>query len=118
MNFTRCVSKTFQVKCMVMDDLMKVCPLVEGGDCRNSSNKQKRCILYWWFSTNVYLICGKGNRCKLPDCIISSIRKKYPNEVSVPYVGFKSIKRRVNNNHTWFLISYSHCSLLLLPFSN
>ena len=28
-------------------------------------------LLSFWFATNVYLICGKSNRKKLPDCLVT-----------------------------------------------
>ena len=47
MKFMECVSRTFCVKYMVIDDLIKEYLLMEGDDCSNSSYKQKRFILYW-----------------------------------------------------------------------
>jgi hypothetical protein len=34
------------------------------------TNSQKRCMIYWWYATNIYSICGKGRRLQLPDCLV------------------------------------------------
>ena len=38
----------------------------------------KRNMLFWWYMTNHYNICGKGNRKPPPDCLKAAIRMAYP----------------------------------------
>lgn len=51
------------------------------------TNSQKRCMIYWWYATNIYSICGKGRRLQLPDCLVHAVRKEYPEPDGV-YTGF------------------------------
>ena len=44
------------------------------------SNSWKRNMLYWWYMTNTYNICGKGTRAEPPACLKNAIRKAYPSE--------------------------------------
>ena len=37
-------------------------------------------MLYWWYMTKTYNICGKGTRADLPACLKAAIRKAYPSE--------------------------------------
>ena len=60
------------------------------------SNQDIRFLLYWWFSTNVYLICGRNNRCELPKCLIEKIQDTYPNQPGVPYGGHKVTPKKKN----------------------
>ncbi len=43
-------------------------------------NRLKRNMLYWWYMTNVYQICGKGKRRDPPACLKAAIRNAYPEE--------------------------------------
>ena len=43
-------------------------------------NGLKRNMLYWWYMTNTYNICGKGCREEVPACLKAAIRKAYPAE--------------------------------------
>lgn len=38
----------------------------------------KRNMLYWWYMTNTYNICGKGHRREPPKCLKAAIRKAWP----------------------------------------
>ena len=51
-----------------------------GDNVMSMTNSKKINLLYWWFDTNVYSICGKSKREKLPDCLVCAIRKCHPNE--------------------------------------
>ena len=42
------------------------------------ANTHKRNMLYWWYMTNTYNICGKGNRLEPPACLKAAIRKAHP----------------------------------------
>ena len=44
------------------------------------TNSNKRNMLYWWYMTNTYNICGKGTRADPPECLKAAIRKAYPSE--------------------------------------
>lgn len=48
---------------------------------------QKRCMIYWWYATNIYSICGKKKRRQLPDCLVCSVRRLFP-EPSGVYTGY------------------------------
>jgi len=37
-------------------------------------------MLYWWYMTNTYNICGKGTHEDPPACLKAAIRKAYPSE--------------------------------------
>ena len=52
------------------------------------SPSHKRCMIYWWFATNIYGICDTHNRDPLPDCLVAAVRKEYP-ETTGDYTGFK-----------------------------
>lgn len=58
-------------------------------DLSNMDNRKKRNMLYWWYMTNHYNICGKGNRKEPPACLLAAIRKAYP-EASGRYVPYKA----------------------------
>ena len=88
MNFIACIVKTFNIKGLCIEDIMSQCHYMDGKEHTNLTNKERRFVLYWWFATNVYLICGSRNRCKLPICLINGIRKEYP-EADNNYVGHK-----------------------------
>jgi hypothetical protein len=49
-------------------------------DVAKMSNSWKRNMLYWWYMTNTYNICGKGTRAEPPACLKNAIRKAYPSE--------------------------------------
>ena len=44
------------------------------------SNSNKQNMLYWWYMTNTYNICGKGTHEEPPACLKSAIRKAYTSE--------------------------------------
>ncbi len=56
-------------------------------EVKDMTNSQKRCMIYWWYATNIYSICGKKKRMRLPDCLVNSVRTAYP-EASGTYEGF------------------------------
>ena len=62
-NFIECITHTFNVDSMAIDDIMHGCYFVEGKYSETMTNKEKRFLLYWWFATNIYLVCGRHNRC-------------------------------------------------------
>jgi len=60
------------------------------------SNPHKRNMIYWWYATNVYSICGKGKRKQLPKCLVHRIRQCYPSE---EYSGFELSSGLQNQYH-------------------
>lgn len=55
-------------------------------------NGKKRNMLYWWYMTNMYGICGKGKREDPPACLKAAIRKEYPSANGL-YKKYQSGKR-------------------------
>jgi len=49
-------------------------------DVSKMDNSNKRNMLYWWYMTNIYNICGKSKREDPPACLKATIRKEYPEE--------------------------------------
>ena len=49
-------------------------------------NNHKRNMLYWYYATNIYSICGKGKRKELPKCLVHKIRQCYPSD---EYCGYE-----------------------------
>jgi len=43
----------------------------------NMTNSNKQNMLYWWYMTNTYNICGKGARQKSHACLKAAIHKAY-----------------------------------------
>lgn len=76
-SFKRCVCNTIPVNEIELEDVSEDCYFVTKIVAKMQHN-EKRCLLYWWYATNVYQIVGKGNRVKLPDCLIHAIRSRFP----------------------------------------
>ena len=55
------------------------------------TNAEKRCMLYWWFATNIYSICGNKNRAPLPVCLVAAVRRQYPEPNGI-YKGYEASK--------------------------
>ena len=80
-NFVQCITKTFAINTIVLDDILVDCPFVNDDKTSETMiNKEKRFLLYWWFATNIFMTCGRHNRVELPSCLIEHIREVYPNE--------------------------------------
>ena len=43
-------------------------------------NSNKRNMLYWWYMTNMYFVCGAGHRKDPPACLKAAIRSAYPSD--------------------------------------
>ena len=90
-NFVQCITKTFAINHIVLDDILVDCPFVNDDKTSDTMiNKDKRFLLYWWFATNISMTCGRHNRIELPSCLIEHIRELYPNAEGEEYVGHKS----------------------------
>ena len=51
--------------------------------------EKRRFILYYWFATNIF---GARTRIRLPVCVVSAVRSKYPNLKGIEYVGHIEIE--------------------------
>ena len=49
-------------------------------DVCNMTNSNKRNMLYWWYMTNIYNVCGAGRRKDPPACLKAAIRNLYREE--------------------------------------
>ena len=72
-----CVCNTNPIDKINLETLKDECWFADKDVC-NMENNEKRCMLYWWFATNIYGICGSKNRAPLPVCLVASVRKQYP----------------------------------------
>ena len=96
-NFVQCIRRIFVIEEMIIDALIPECPFVDRTlTSITMENKCKRFLLYWWFSTNMYLVCGRNNRYKLPACLIEAMRVTYPISIGILYVGHKKAAGKKN----------------------
>ena len=58
------------------------------------TNPHKRNMIYWWYATNVYSICGKKKRKELPKCLVHKIRQLFPSD---EYAGYEMTCNMHNN---------------------
>ena len=78
--FGTCITNTFRIPHIVVDNLITYCHFLDENTTRNKMSNQEICLLlYWRFSTNMYLICGQRNRCELPKYLIEKIRDTHLN---------------------------------------
>lgn len=83
-----CVRKTNPIGKINLQTLKDECWFADK-EVDGMSNSEKRCMLYWWFATNIYGICGSKNRAPLPVCLVASVRKEYP-EPDGKYTGYEA----------------------------
>ncbi len=83
--FPVCICETIKVKDLDLPSI-KEDYYFATDELDKMSNSHKRNMIYWWYATNVYSICGKGKRKELPKCLVHEIRRKYP---SKEYCGFE-----------------------------
>jgi hypothetical protein len=76
LRFDRCVTECFPVDHLILTEIARSNPFVDM-EVSQMENNNRRFILYHWYATNIYNMTGKGNRAKLPDCLIAAIRAKY-----------------------------------------
>jgi len=74
-----CICKTDPVHKMNIAMVRQYCYFATT-EVSKMSNSWKRNMLYWWYMTNTYNICGKGTRAELHTCLKAAIRKAYPSE--------------------------------------
>jgi hypothetical protein len=84
--FRRCVTELFPADSFILDEVASKCFFVTV-EVKDMDNSMKRNILYYWYATNVYSICGSGNRQPLPKCLVQHVRNTYPSDDG-KYTGF------------------------------
>jgi hypothetical protein len=94
--FGVCICKSYPVDNLVLSEIAKTCHFVTM-PIAEMPNNFKRNMIYWWYATNIYLVCGKHNRVALPDCLVWEVRRCYPNPTGVPYKGHEEKRRRLSN---------------------
>jgi len=62
---------------------------VESNWAFDNTNRAKRFALYLFYAKCVFHATGRNNRIRLPGCLVAEIRRRFPNPVGVPYVGYK-----------------------------
>jgi len=88
LNFRLCVCDKIPVADQDLTSIKSSCPFASGGPADCLSANEKRNMVYWWYATNLFLICGKGRHGPLPDCLVYAIRCCYPNPKGIKYVRF------------------------------
>jgi hypothetical protein len=83
-----CDNRLLPVVDQDLTSIKRSCPFPTGGSANSLPPNEKRNIVYWWYATNIFLICGKGYRGPLPECLVYAIRCCYPKPKGVEYVGF------------------------------
>jgi hypothetical protein len=97
----QCVCSTFPVDEMDVNDIYRSCAsrldalrsntnIVDWNDL---SASHKRWCVYWWYAVNIFGI--RGGATPLPPCLLSAVRKMYPNAKGVLYTGFKTSAERL-----------------------
>jgi hypothetical protein len=81
-----CICKSNPVKKLDLNTIREDCFFADK-TVEQMANNEKRCMIYWWYATNIYSICGKRKRRQLPNCLVKAVRDAYPEEDGV-YVGF------------------------------
>ena len=78
-SFSTCLSKCIPIEGISLARVAKECVFVTK-ELKDMNSSNKRFLLYYYYATSVYQFHGKGNRVELPECIVSRIRKAYPDE--------------------------------------
>ena len=82
----QCVTKTNPVERLDLVTVSEDCFFADK-KVEEMNNSEKRCMIYWWYATNIYSICGKNKRRQLPNCLVKAVRDTYP-EADDIYEGF------------------------------
>lgn len=82
----QCICKTNPVTDLDLNTVREDCHFANK-KVKSMTNNEKRCMIYWWYATNIYSICGKKKRRQLPNCLVKAVRDAYPEESGV-YEGF------------------------------
>jgi len=84
-SFVECVCHSIPVDKLELASIKEDCYFATD-DLETMPNNHIRNMIYWWYATNVYSVCGKGKRKELPKCLVHEIRQKYSSE---EYAGFE-----------------------------
>ncbi|KAL7535734.1 hypothetical protein ACHAWF_015063 [Thalassiosira exigua] len=74
-----CVCESDPVEKLDLESIHQYCWFATM-EAAKMDNGLKRNMLYWWYMTNTYSICGKGQRADPPACLKAAIRKAYPSD--------------------------------------
>jgi hypothetical protein len=86
--FETCICQAFPVKSLMLQEIARECYFVSMST-NKMQNNHKRNLVYWWYATNIYFICGAHNRAELPECLVWDVRRHFPNKPGVPYKGYQ-----------------------------
>ena len=78
-NTVVCVCETDPVDKVDLEVVREYCYFATS-NVKDMKNGHIRNMLYWWYMTNIYHICGKGKRAPVPKCLLAAIRKAHPEE--------------------------------------
>ena len=84
-NFICCVCESIPVEKLDLAAIKEDCYFATD-KLDEMTNPHKRNMIYWWYATNIYSICGKGKRKELPKCLVHRIRQCHPSD---EYSGFE-----------------------------
>jgi len=79
--FITCITKCVPIDKVPLKKVANECVFFNV-DFDKAVNKNRRFLLYYYYATSVYQFHGSGNRIELPKCLVTAIRKKYPDEIS------------------------------------
>ena len=90
-----CICKTDPPKKINLDMVAEYC-FFTTMSLKDMTPSHKRNLLYWWYMTNHYFICGRGVTKEPPECLKAAIRLAYPEE-NGQYTGYKPGKNSKSN---------------------
>jgi hypothetical protein len=95
--FETCICQAVPVKSLILQEIARECYFVSMATDNMQSN-HKRNLIYWWYATNIYFICGRHNRAELPECLVWDVRRHFPNKPGMPYKGYRVGTQRFHSN--------------------
>jgi hypothetical protein len=75
--------------CIVLQEYNNITEIGETHEEMGKSNNEIRFALYGYMSKALYGYLGKGNRRKLPGCVIREVHDSYPEKDGETYTGFR-----------------------------
>jgi hypothetical protein len=82
-----CICKTDPPKKINLEMVAEYC-FFTTMSLKDMAPSHKRNLLYWWYMTNHYFICGRGVTKEPPECLKAAIRLAYLEEDG-KYTGYK-----------------------------
>ena len=92
-SFIVCVCESIPVEKRDLAAIKEDCYFAED-ELGEMTNPHIRNMIYWWYATNVYSICGKKKRKELPKCLVHKIRQVFPSD---EYAGYEMTCNMHNN---------------------